>query len=51
MAPKTVEAKNTMELLIGKKWLDNAVLEDAMNVMEKACTPLALAVGKVQFTS
>ena len=35
MAPKTIEAKNTMEALLGKKWFDNTVLEDAMAAMEK----------------
>ncbi|RPA92098.1 molybdenum cofactor-binding domain-containing protein [Choiromyces venosus 120613-1] len=35
MDPKTVEAKNTMEALLGKKWFDNTVLEDAMAAMEK----------------
>ncbi|RPA93268.1 xanthine dehydrogenase [Choiromyces venosus 120613-1] len=28
MAPKTVEAKSTMEAFLGKKWCDNTVLED-----------------------
>ncbi|RPA92091.1 hypothetical protein L873DRAFT_1794484 [Choiromyces venosus 120613-1] len=35
MAPKTVEAKNTMEAPLGKKWFDNTVLEDAKAAMEK----------------
>ncbi|RPA89984.1 hypothetical protein L873DRAFT_1795753 [Choiromyces venosus 120613-1] len=43
MAPKTVEAKNTMEALLGKKWFDNTVLEDAMAAMEKD-SPLGFTV-------
>ncbi|RPA93263.1 hypothetical protein L873DRAFT_1847312 [Choiromyces venosus 120613-1] len=35
MAPKTVEAGNTMEALLGKKWFDNTALEGAMAAMEK----------------
>ncbi|PWW71580.1 xanthine dehydrogenase [Tuber magnatum] len=35
MAQKTVEAKNTMEALLGKKWFDNTTLEGAMGAMEK----------------
>ena len=30
MAPKKIEAKNTIEALMGRKWFDNTVLEDAM---------------------
>ncbi|RPA96084.1 hypothetical protein L873DRAFT_1791844 [Choiromyces venosus 120613-1] len=33
MAPKTVEAKNTMEAFLGKKWFDKTVLEGAMAVL------------------
>jgi len=40
MAPKTVEAKNTMETLLGKKWFDNTVLEGAMAAMEKVTLTL-----------
>ncbi|RPA92100.1 molybdenum cofactor-binding domain-containing protein [Choiromyces venosus 120613-1] len=35
MAPKTVEAKNTKEALLGKKLFDNTVLEGAVAAMEK----------------
>ncbi|KAG0132095.1 molybdopterin binding aldehyde oxidase/xanthine dehydrogenase [Tuber indicum] len=35
MAPKTVEAKNTMGALLGRRWFDNLVLEAAMGAMEK----------------
>lgn len=35
MAPTTVTAKNTQEVLMGKKWFDKDVLELAMNAMEK----------------
>ncbi|RPA90528.1 xanthine dehydrogenase [Choiromyces venosus 120613-1] len=35
MAPKTVEAKISMEALLGKKLFDNTVLEDAVAAMEK----------------
>lgn len=35
MATATVTAKHTEEALMGKKWLDNDVLELAMNSMEK----------------
>ncbi|KAA8909285.1 Molybdopterin-binding domain of aldehyde dehydrogenase-domain-containing protein [Sphaerosporella brunnea] len=35
MAPVTVEAKNTQQILLGKKWFDPAVLEEATNAMEK----------------
>ncbi|KAF8539986.1 molybdopterin binding aldehyde oxidase/xanthine dehydrogenase [Trichophaea hybrida] len=34
MAPTTVQAKNTMEYLIGKTWGDEEVLEGAMNALE-----------------
>ena len=40
MAPKTIEAKNTMVALLGKKWFDNTVLEDAMAAMEKVTLTL-----------
>ena len=40
MALTTIEAKNTMEALLGKKWFDNTVLEDAMAVMEKVTLTL-----------
>ena len=40
MAPKTIEAKNTMEALLGKKWLDNTVLEDSIAAMEKVVLTL-----------
>ena len=40
MAPKTVEAKNTMEALLGKQWFDNTVLEGAMAAMEKVTLTL-----------
>ncbi|KAI5857796.1 molybdopterin binding aldehyde oxidase/xanthine dehydrogenase [Tricharina praecox] len=35
MAPTTVEARNTQEVLMGKKWFEPAVLEEAMGAMEK----------------
>ncbi|RPA92111.1 hypothetical protein L873DRAFT_1838536 [Choiromyces venosus 120613-1] len=35
MAPKTHEAKNTMEALLGKKWFDNTTPEDAMPQRKK----------------
>ncbi|RPA90391.1 molybdenum cofactor-binding domain-containing protein [Choiromyces venosus 120613-1] len=43
MAPKTVEAKNSMEALLGKKLFDNTVLEDAVAAMEKD-SPLGFTV-------
>jgi len=35
MAPTTVEAKNTQKVLMGKKWFEPTVLEEAMGAMEK----------------
>ena len=35
MALTTIEAKNTMEALLGKKWFDNNGLEDAMAVWSR----------------
>jgi hypothetical protein len=35
MAPTTVEAKKTQRVLLGKKWFDPSVLEEATNAMEK----------------
>jgi len=35
MAPTTVEAKHTQQVLMGKQWLEPAVLEEAMSAMEK----------------
>ncbi|RPA90536.1 hypothetical protein L873DRAFT_1831700 [Choiromyces venosus 120613-1] len=43
MAPKTVEAKNSMEALLGKKLFDNTFLEDAVVAMEKD-SPLGFTV-------
>ncbi|RPA88708.1 hypothetical protein L873DRAFT_1832155 [Choiromyces venosus 120613-1] len=43
MAPKAVEAKNSMEALLGKKLFDNTVLEDAVAAMEKD-SPLGFTV-------
>ena len=40
IAPKTMDAKNTMEALLGKKWFDNTVLEDSMAAMEKVTLTL-----------
>ena len=40
MARRTIEAKNTMEALLGKKWFDNNVLEDAMAAMKKVTLTL-----------
>ena len=40
MAPKTIEAKNTIEALMGRKWFDNTVLADAMAAMEKVTLTL-----------
>lgn len=35
MAPTTVEAKNAMSYLVGKKWGEKEVLEGAMNALEQ----------------
>lgn len=35
MAPTTVEAKNAMSYLVGKKWGDGGILEGAMNALER----------------
>jgi xanthine dehydrogenase/oxidase len=35
MAPRTVTARNTEDVLRGKRWFDKNVLELAMNAMEK----------------
>ncbi|RPA89635.1 hypothetical protein L873DRAFT_1887520 [Choiromyces venosus 120613-1] len=43
MAPKTVEAKSSMEALLGKKLFDNTFLEDAVAAMEKD-SPLGFTV-------
>jgi hypothetical protein len=35
MAPTTVEAKETQKALLGKKWFEPSVMEEATNAMEK----------------
>ena len=40
MAPETIESKNTMKALLGKKLFDNTVLQDAMAAMEKVTLTL-----------
>lgn len=41
MAPTTVQAKKTQELLMGKKWFDPPVLEEVMGALEKVASPLS----------
>ena len=40
MAAETIESKNTMEALLGKKWFDKTALEDTMAAMEKVTLTL-----------
>jgi hypothetical protein len=44
MAPTTVEAKKTQRVLLGKKWFDPSVLEEATNAMEKVSSTHFIAL-------